>query len=160
MAFCKKCGTSLPDDKDICSACSNGTVENTINTGLDDVLNEITNTKDITSEFNINDIEDNKIISILSYINILVLVPIFGAKESKFARFHANQGLILFITGIILAIVASVIRIIPFLGELISWILSILTGGYIVVFMLLGIINTAMGKAKELPIIGKYRLLK
>jgi len=157
MAFCKKCGTKLPGDEDICSACNSKAVDNT---GLDDMLNEITNTKDITSEFNINDIENNKIISILSYISILVLVPIFAAKESKFARFHANQGLILFITGIILAIVASVMRIIPFFGGLISWILSILTGGYMVVFMLLGIINTAMGKAKELPIIGKYRLLK
>ena len=36
------------------------------------------------------DVQNNKVFAILAYIGILVLVPIFAAKESKFARFHAN----------------------------------------------------------------------
>ena len=32
--------------------------------------------------------------AILAYFGILVLIPILAAKDSKFARFHANQGLL------------------------------------------------------------------
>ena len=92
--------------------------------------------------------------AILSYISILVLIPIFAAKNSKFARFHANQGLVLLITAIILSIIGNILSRIH-LG-FISWILDVL----VFVFAIIGIINAAQGKAKELPFIGKYRLLK
>ena len=36
-----------------------------------------------------------KTLALESYLGILVLAPIFGAKKSKFVRFHANQGLVL-----------------------------------------------------------------
>jgi hypothetical protein len=41
------------------------------------------------------DIQDNKAITYLSYIGLLFLVPMLAKKESKFAMFHAKQGLIL-----------------------------------------------------------------
>ena len=49
---------------------------------------------DRTAEFESQDIQDNKVMNILAYIGILVLVPIFAAKNSKVARFSSNQGLI------------------------------------------------------------------
>ena len=49
---------------------------------------------DHTAEFEAQDIQNNKVMSILAYIGILVLVPIFAAKDSKAARFNANQGLV------------------------------------------------------------------
>ena len=160
MAFCKKCGTKLPGDEDICSACNSKAVDNT---GLDDMLNEITNTKDITSEFNINDIENNKIISILSYISILVLVPIFAAKESKFARFHANQGLVLLICeavyGVLYMILSALVLAISWRLYFVITILGFLSFAF-VIFSILGLINAVKGEEKELPLIGKIRILK
>ena len=55
--------------------------------------------------------------AVLAYFGILVLIPILAAKESKFARFHANQGLILLITGVAYSIfVQVVIKIVAFIS--------------------------------------------
>ena len=59
------------------------------------------NTPDTTAQFDPQDIELNNRLSLLSYLGILVLVPIFLVKRSRFARFHANQGLVLLIAGIV-----------------------------------------------------------
>lgn len=126
---------------------------------LNEMFNKFNNTKETTEEFDTTDIENNKIISIFAYISILVLIPIFAAKDSKYARFHANQGLILLLASIIFGIIIGVLGSIPFIG----WIFSI-AGGLIeiltLVLMVLGIINAANGKAKELPLIGNITILK
>ena len=61
--------------------------------------------------FNTEDVEQNKVFGILSYIGILVLVPILAAKDSQYARFHANQGLVLFITDVIIGACMSILSI-------------------------------------------------
>ena len=121
---------------------------------LDKVEDQFKNAPDSTAEYDQADINSNKVMAILSYIGILVLIPIFAAKNSKFARFHANQGLILLIVAILVNIVGRIFDKIH-LG-FIGWVLDV----FVFVFAILGIINAAQGKAKELPFIGKYRLLK
>ena len=110
------------------------------------------------------DAEENKIMAILAYFGILVLVPLLAAKESAFARFHANQGLLLLIAGIALSIAASILMfIVVFISyTLIFVVYGILSIASIGLFVLaiIGIINAAKGEAKELPLIGKYTILK
>lgn len=48
-------------------------------------------------KFDAQDIEKHKGIACLSYIFLLFLVPLLTEKESKFAQFHAKQGMALFI---------------------------------------------------------------
>lgn len=95
--------------------------------------------------------DNNQGMAILSYLGILVIIPIIVAKDSKFVMYHANQGLILLIAEVILV----AIGMIPVLGWIISGI------GWIVaaVFIILGIINAAGGKKKPLPLIGGYKIL-
>lgn len=126
-------------------------------------INDLKNMKDHTSEFDPTDIQNNKTMGILSYIGLLVLIPIFAAKDSKFARFHANQGLVLVIAQAIvttvLSITAAILGMIPYIG----WLLALLIRLIIpVVYIpsIIGIINAAKGQAKELPIIGGIRILK
>ena len=120
-------------------------------------------TSDTTSQFDPRDIEQNKVMAILAYLGILVIIPILAAKESKFARFHSNQGLVLLIASILFYIVYSILSSIIFA---ISWKLGFLVsiigliGIVFFVLMIIGIVNAAGGKAKELPLIGKYRILK
>ena len=83
---------------------------------------------------------------------IIFLIPLLAAKDSKFARFHTNQGLVLFLCGII----ASVVAVIPVIG----WIVAPIAGLVITVLAIIGIINALNGKAKELPVIGKFKILK
>ena len=117
---------------------------------------QFTNTPDHTSEMDEKDIADNKVMAILAYIWILFLIPLFAAKESKFARFHTNQGIILFIASIAFGIVNAILGLIPVVGAIISVILWIC----LAVFFILGIVNAVQGKAKELPFIGGIKILK
>ncbi len=126
---------------------------------VNETIKNLGNTKDYTEEFEPQDIENNKVMAILAYIWILVLIPIFAAKDSKFARFHANQGLVLMIVETIFGILIGILAKIPIL----SWIFGII-GGLVelcaVILAILGIVNALNGKAKDLPVVGKFRILK
>ncbi|MBO4869559.1 MAG: zinc ribbon domain-containing protein [Clostridia bacterium] len=115
---------------------------------------------DRTAEFDKEDAQQNKVMGILAYIGILVLVPIFAAKDSKFARFHANQGLVLAIfevaSYLIFSVILSMIPKIGWLFGVIGWIISV----GLLVLAVLGIVAAARGQAKELPIIGQIKILK
>ncbi len=127
-------------------------------------LKNLNETVDTTAEFDPKDIEQNKVISLFAYLGILVLIPIFGAKDSKFARFHSNQGLLLLIAGLAWGVVCTVaMSILGAISASILSLISIVLGVASLAFlalMIIGIINALNGKAKELPVIGKYRLLK
>ena len=101
---------------------------------------------------NSKDVEENKVFGILAYIGILFLIPLLAAPKSKFAKFHANQGLVLFIAEIILGAVA----IIPILGWMVWFFGSIAA----LVLAIMGIINAAGGKMEKLPLIGNFVILK
>ena len=118
-----------------------------------------TNTPNHASEYDPKDIQDNKVFAILAYIGILVLVPIFGAKNSRFARFHANNGLVLMIIEAITYFVLGILSSIPIVG-LIFGVLIWLSSIFFTVIIIIGIINAARGQANELPIIGKIKILK
>ena len=158
MAICKNCGAEIAENAVFCSACG-AKVEAQAEPVNDAQQNcqaepEFTPVYDApqSEEYTAEDINNNKVVALLSYIGILFLVPLLAAKESKYAQFHANQGLVLFIANLILGVAAAI----PVLG----WIVSAV--GYIFTFvcMILGIVNAAQGKAKELPYIGKYRIIK
>ncbi len=111
------------------------------------------------------DVQNNKVFAILAYFGILVLVPILAAKESKFARFHANQGLVLCICEVawgIISYIISYLLAVSFswallgLWGVISWLVYI---GFLV-FAIIGIVNAAQGSTKPLPIFGKFKILK
>lgn len=126
---------------------------------LEEKFNELNNTADSTAEFDAQDIEQNKVFAIFAYLSWLVLIPLFAAKGSKFARFHANQGLVLAISEIVCWVVLGILRKLPFIG----WIFGIVDGLFslvVLAFVIIGIVNAANGKAKDLPIVGSFRLLK
>lgn len=133
------------------------------NESFEEKFSNINNTADTTQEYDPQDIEKNKFMAILSYLGILVIVPILAAKESKFARFHANQGLILCIAAILYWIAYSILSsIILSISWHLYWLVSIISivGIIFLVWSVLGIINAAKGRAKELPFIGHFKMLK
>jgi uncharacterized membrane protein len=101
--------------------------------------------------FEKEDIEKNKAMAILAYI--IFLIPLLAAKESKFAMYHANQGLVLFLAALAVNVVGGIV---PFIG----WFIILPLGNlFIVVLAILGIINAAKGEAKPLPLIGGFKLI-
>jgi len=102
-----------------------------------------------------NDVEKNKGMAILAYF--LFFIPMLTeAKDSKFAMFHANQSLILALVAIGIFVLGSIIAMVTFgFGGglvLIAWLAWI-------VFWVMGIVNAANGKMKELPLIGGIHIL-
>ncbi len=156
MPVCPKCGVEVAEDAKFCNICGAPLTEEQPKPEEKkfavDSVKELNNTKDTTAEFDPADIEKNKILCLFSYLGILFLIPLLACQDSKFARYHVNQGIILFLANLILSAVA----IIPILGWIAGGIGSIIA----FVLMIIGIINAVQGKAKELPIIGKFRLLK
>ena len=147
MANCIKCNAPLAEGAKFCTICGTKQEQD-----FADKFANITNTADTTNQYDSKDIEDNKFMAVLAYLGILFLVPLFAAKDSKFAQFHTNQGIIL----AILSLANCVLLLIPFLG----WIAAPLIGLCLTALTILGIVNVCTGKAQELPIIGKYKILK
>lgn len=154
MPKCPKCNNEVKFGEKICPECGQNLYEAT-----EKKVADVMNTPDITADFDAKDIEDNKIMGVLAYLGLLVLIPIFAAPKSKYARFHSNQGLILFIVNTILQIACEIIGGIPIVG-FIGGILGPVCALFGFIFTILGIINVVNGLAKELPIIGKYKILK
>jgi uncharacterized membrane protein len=102
------------------------------------------------------DVDKNKIFAILAYLGILFLVPLLAAKDSRFARYHTNQGVVLFIAAVACSIGGMILSFIPFVGCLVMPAVFIA----ILVFVVLGIMSAAQGVCKPLPVIGQYKLIK
>ena len=103
------------------------------------------------------DVDQNRAVAILAYFPLLFLVPLMAAPTSRFAKYHANQGLILFLAQMIGWAVFVAGNFTP-LG-CILWLLmpALVVGG--LVFTILGIVNAAAGQEKPLPLIGHFRLV-
>ncbi|GAA3403312.1 DUF4870 domain-containing protein [Paenibacillus hodogayensis] len=97
------------------------------------------------------DVEKNRTIAIVAYI--LFFVPLLAAKDSRFAMYHANQGLLLLILAMAVNVIGSFI---PFLG----WFLIVPLGNIAVfVLFIIGVINAANGRMQQLPLIGQFKIL-
>jgi len=90
------------------------------------------------------DIEANKTLATLSYAWILCLVPLLGRRDSKFAQFHAKQGLVLFV----IEIIAGLIFWVPLFGQLLMLALAVVA--------VMGIIKALNGEWWKIPYIYEW----
>ena len=112
--------------------------------------------------YDAEDIKQNKTMAGLAYI--LFFLPLIVCKDSKFGKFHANQGLLLLILSVVgyiaISIITTILATITWrLFGFISLLYSIY-GLFILAIAIYGLVNGLNGKAKELPIIGKYRIIR
>lgn len=137
----------------------------------------LTDVKDETNAMDAKEVSEGKGLAILSYFGLLSLIPYFVEKKNKFVRFHAVQGLNLFIVeviyGIISTILTSTIKVSAscgawgdFIGMTCKvtpwWIrlpLSLISLGFFAL-AIVGIVYACQGKAKELPVVNKVKIIK
>ena len=86
--------------------------------------------------------QGNKALAAISYLSILFAVPFFFAPDDRFARFHARQGMKLFIFGILADLLAAMIGL--------GWIATLAR----LYLMYKGITNALNGRMEPLPYIG------
>ena len=163
MAKCPNCGAPMEDNAKFCPSCGAPVNEapKTENQGEqnknENFFTQLNDTPDTTADYTKEDIDKNKVMGVLAYLGLLVLVPLLAAKDSKFARFHSNQGLVLLIAEVICSVLSGILSLIPF------WLIRLpiyLVQIALFVLAIIGIVNAASGKAKELPLIGKITILK
>ena len=88
--YCSNCGVENNEEAKFCNKC----------------INVAGNTPAV------KEVEDNKVIFILAYLGILFFLPLVACPNSKVGRFHANQGLLLFILSVAGQIVLGILSLI------------------------------------------------
>ena len=120
--------------------------------------NDLFGPDDYTGNFDTNDIEQNKVLAAIGYIPVLFLVPLLAAPHSPYAKFHANQGLILTLAAAALGIAREVLCLIigamPVRRTFLPTIISAIVSVAVLAYMDIGVITAAQGRAKKLPVIG------
>ena len=107
-----------------------------------------------------NDDTTKKVICAISYVfGILFFRPLIVFPNDEFAKFHANQSLIVLLVSVIGGAVFGILSIIPAVGIIFSILLYIFEV-LMLVLCILGIVSAARLEKKELPVIGKFRLIK
>lgn len=120
----------------------------------EDTKPEVTAPAHKGSEGKKENIDDVKVVSAVAYLGILFFIPMITNPKSKFAMFHANQGLLLLITGIIINVVGTFI-------PLIGWFIILPLGAiFTVVLFIMGLVNALGGHKKRLPLIGNFDIIK
>lgn len=160
MAFCGKCGTKFEDGAKFCPACGAPASARSQQAAAPAYTPPVV--PGAPGQADIKDAQDNKAMAVLAYI--IFLIPLFAAKESPFARYHTNQGLVLVIGAIIYGVLFSILSSILFA---VSWRLGLifttifgLVGWIFTILAIIGIIHACKGEMKPLPIIGGIKILK
>jgi uncharacterized membrane protein len=179
MEFCNKCGTQVQDGTKFCPSCG-ATVEG--NFAQSQSGQQQAQTYGYTppvvpgapSQANLNDIQANKTMAILAYIIFFIPLIAGAHKTSIYARYHANQGTVLFlfclVWGILYGILTAIFTAILFNPT--TWysggwgVLGVVTTilGLLwlipAIFCVVGIVHAAKGQMKTLPLIGKFKIIK
>lgn len=96
--------------------------------------------------------ETNKGINVLAYI--VFFIPLLVDSANTEYKFHANQGLSLLLLSLAVGIVGAIV---PILG----WFIILPLGGiFCLVLAIMGMVNGYNQKMKELPLIGKIKIIK
>ncbi len=166
MRYCVKCGRQVEDTMNFCPSCGAQIPEEDSYYTYGYENNQYTQNQAYQSEYvqqNVKEESSDRVLAVLSYLGLLVFVPVLSGSKSEFVRFHANQGLVLFIcTALWNALDWILSRFVWFINVgIISLgdILSILDLVF-VVLAIIGIVNVFKSKKRELPFIGNIVLLK
>lgn len=197
MKFCPECGTKIPEEnRENCANepgganQSAGAGENSAESGFNPYENYRQtgscgqgkayqcggaayrdyrrNDYNPATHFAPGDVSANKAMGVLSYIGILVLVPLIaGDKTSEYVRHHLNQGLLLWFAGILInwftggSFFGFSLYSILGHGFPVWWWLSAVgavIGLAIFICEIVGIVFACRGERRPLPLIGTVKI--
>ena len=102
---------------------------------------------------------DKKTTDIVAYLTWVGLVIAFVAGDREGSRFHMNQSLVIWLVSTVAGILSKLLGWIPLLG----WLIALLMGVvclFCAVCWFIGIINAIQGVEKEVPLLGRIRLIR
>jgi len=118
------------------------------------------------------EIKEGRLLAWLSYpgiifglLGLLFLVPMLVHEDNPFSRYHARQGMLLFLASVLVAVLFWVVGVslVPIIDlSPIAWIVTAIAGPVvftgigitIFVFAIIGTVKAASGKFYRMPLIG------
>jgi len=177
MAFCNQCGARVEDGSKFCSSCgapvdlgsapaqaaASSQKQNQQKQGGSTSFEKFIAYTDTTANYKAEDINANRYVSILSYLHILVLIPLLAMKESPFTQYHAKVGLNLLLLHLAAEVAGSIVTSLVGWIPVIGWLVGIAFG--LLNFVLwcvniFGIVSAVQGKARELTILESFKIIK
>jgi hypothetical protein len=178
MAFCGNCGTQVQDGVKFCPSCGQAV-------GAAPAQQVAPQPQQAAQAYqppvvpgapqqaDIRDAQDNKTMSILAYILFFIPLLTGAHKTSAFAKYHTNQGTVLFlfslgvsiIFGILSAIITAIFTASYAWGAMLTiasifGVIWLLYGLCVTALCVVGIVNAAQGRMKPLPLIGRITIIK
>ena len=123
-----------------------------------------------------NKVDSNeKLLGILSYLGILSLIPYFCGDKSEFVKYHATQGLNLFLVSIVYYVLNHLLSLIKITKTVVSFngvvgtgrvtpfiirFPLLMCGIFLCIISIMGIIYVCQGKKKYLPVVKDVKIIK
>lgn len=99
---------------------------------------------------------NKKTTGIVAYITLIGIIIALCAGDKEGAKFHINQALVIFLANVAASILGIVLGFIPIVGGIISWVISI----FLLVCWIMGLVYACKEEEKEVPLLGKIKILK
>lgn len=98
--------------------------------------------------------DDKKLYAFLAtFLSIIgFFIALIARKDDKYVMFYAKQSLVVFVTAVLLGILASALKFLPIIGDIIYFAASI-------IIFLLWIVSWSYAlseKQKEVPVVGFF----
>ena len=104
--------------------------------------------------------QQKKVLCCLAYfMGLLFFLPLIFYPEDEFAKFHANQSLVILLACIIFSTACGLLGRIPGVG-IVFGIVGGVIGVLLVVACIFGILSVVRNEKKKLPVIGLFRIIK
>ena len=121
----------------------------------------MTDTKKSDKKETKKDLDNNEMMTaILSYLGILVLIPLFAIEKDKrndFIKYHLEQGLNLFIIEIILWVIVMILTPITFgIFAFVGYLINL----FILIVCIIAIIKAVNKEKWEIPVISNIKMVK
>ena len=139
MSYCSNCGYKFEGKENFCPSCgvkiekkkqkkknneesiNEEKTKKVISNETKEKIKQFLDVKDISEEFSKEEVEDNKLLGVLSYCGVFALIPYFSNRKSKYVEFHSIQGMNLLITMICYIITYSLLSLIKVTRYVIDW---------------------------------------
>ncbi|MCK9266753.1 hypothetical protein M0P98_07780 [bacterium] len=97
-------------------------------------------------------INEGKGLAWLSYLGLLLLVPLMVNKDNGYSKFHIKQGIVLMVCNMFSSFLFFIFSWIPFVG----WFIIASIWLFLLILSIMGIVGALTGKTEPLPVIGQF----
>lgn len=103
-------------------------------------------------------------LALLSYLSVLLFVPLLKKEKNDFVSYHVNQGLVLFVVEFCVGIVLGAVSLVLKYAFPVAYAAISIVFGICLLFFLLchvvGIVHVLQGQEKKIPVFGEILLYR